>query len=141
MLFFTETHASKDCDALCGIPSKKGCHTHYLLANTSLSVEDTLPEARIPTSITNSRRGCMIAYIKTATWASTLRPFPLTTHFPKQLACALEGTLDAGHNCLLMACYLPQELAKHAEACLALSTLTTIYPHHLIIPGGDFQGD
>ena len=83
----------------------------------------------------------MIAHLKTVPWATSLRPFSLSQHFPIQLACALEGTLNTGHNCLLLTCYFPQDLAKHAEACLALGTLTTTYPDHLIILGGDFQGD
>jgi len=83
----------------------------------------------------------MIAHKKTATWASSLRHLSLPKHFPGQFACALEGTLDTGQNCLLITCYLPQDLAKHTEACLVISKLTTTYPIHLIIPEGDFQGD
>ena len=138
ILFLTETPTDKDGDALRGILSNKGYHIHYHPDNTPSSMDDTLPESRLPTSITNSRGGCMIAHTKSATWAISLRPFSLPKHFPRQLACALEGTLDTGHNCLLITCYLPQDLAKHAEACVALSTLTTSYPNHLIILGGDF---
>jgi hypothetical protein len=35
----------------------------------------------------------------------------------------------------------PHDLAEHAVACIAISTLTTSYPGHIIIIGEDFQGD
>ena len=135
ILFLTETPTDKDGDALRGILSNKGYHVHYHPDNAPSSIDDTPLEARIRTSIINSRGGYMIAHTKTVTRASSLRPFVLPKHLPGQLACALEGTLDTGHNDLLITRYLPQDLARHAEACLALSTLTTTYPNHLIILG------
>jgi len=83
----------------------------------------------------------MIAYKKDKPWSPSLRPFPLPQNISRQLACALEGSLTTGQKCLLVTCYLPQDLAEHAEACISLSTLTLAFPNHLIIIGGDFQGD
>ncbi len=71
----------------------------------------------------------------------SLRPFTLPQNIPRQTACALEGSLATGQKCLLVTCYLPHDLAEHAAACIAISTLTTTYPNHIIIIGGDFQGD
>jgi hypothetical protein len=51
IFFLTETPISKDCDALSGILSDKGYHTHYHPVNTPLPVENKLLEARISASI------------------------------------------------------------------------------------------
>jgi hypothetical protein len=83
----------------------------------------------------------MVAYNKSEPWASSLLPLHLPLPFHRHLSCALEGTLDAGNKCLLVSCYLPQDHAENAEACAALTTLPLQYPDHLIILGGDFQGD
>ena len=69
----------------------------------------------------------------------TTRPIP--TNLPRHLACALEGILNTGNKYLLVSCYLPQDIDAHVEACIALSALPSEYPPHLIILGGDFQGD
>ena len=83
----------------------------------------------------------MIAYKKDKTWSPSLRPFTLPKNIPRQIACALEETLASGKKCLLLSCYFPHDLAEHAAACIAISTLTTAYPDHIIIIGGDLQGD
>jgi len=41
----------------------------------------------------------------------------------------------------IVSCCLPQDHAEHAKACSALTTLPLLYPDHLLILGGDFQGD
>ena len=66
VLLLTETPTSKDCDALCGILFNKGYHIHYHTDNTPLIADNMPHEARIPTSLTNSRGECTIAHIKTA---------------------------------------------------------------------------
>ncbi len=83
----------------------------------------------------------MIAYKKDKPWSPSLRPFPLSQTISRQLACELEGSLATGQKCLLITCYLPRDLAEHANACISLSTLTHTYPDHIIIIRGDFQGD
>jgi len=83
----------------------------------------------------------MIAYKKDKPWPPSFRPFPLPQKISRQLACALEGALTTSQKCLLVTCYLPHDLAKHAEECISHSTLTLTYPNHIIIIGGDFQGD
>ena len=83
----------------------------------------------------------MIAYKKDKPWSPFLRPFPFPNTISRQTACALEGTLATGQKYLLVTCYLPHDHAEHAATCISLSTLTNIYPDHIIILGGDFQGD
>jgi hypothetical protein len=62
--FLAETPIAKDCAALCGILLNRGYNAHYHPSNTLLPADSTLPEARIPTSISNARGGCMLAYDK-----------------------------------------------------------------------------
>jgi hypothetical protein len=83
----------------------------------------------------------MIAFKKDKHWSPSLHPFPPPQNISRRLAYALEGSLVTGQKCLLVACYLPHDLAEHANACISLSTLTNTYPDHIIIIGGDFQGD
>ena len=99
------------------------------------------PEARIRATLTHNGGVCMIAYNKQWTWTSSLQPVPLPQTFPRHLACAIEGTINTGNKCLLISCYLPRDNPDHAEACIALRTLPSEYPHPLIILGGGFQGD
>ena len=84
----------------------------------------------------------MIAYNKTATWASSVQPFPFPPPFPRHLACALEGTISTGNTWLFILCYSPQEHATHAEACSALNNKLPLQQmdHHVIL-GGDFQDE
>jgi hypothetical protein len=66
-------------------------------------------------------------------------PPPITL---SQIPCMrTQSKLDTGNKCLFVSCYLPQDHSEHAEACSALTTLLLLYPNHLIILGGDFQGD
>jgi len=123
---------------LCGILHNHGYHTHFHAHNTTSTIDAALPEARIPATLAHNGGGRMIAYNKSDPWASSLLPLYLPPPFPRQLACALEGALDTGNECLLVSCYLPQDHAEHAEAYSALTTLPLLYPDHLIILGGDF---
>ncbi len=83
----------------------------------------------------------MIAYKKDKPWSPSLRPFPLSQNISRQLACALEGSLAIGQKYLSITCYLPHGLAEHSNACISLSTLTNTYHDHILVIGGDFQGD
>ena len=83
----------------------------------------------------------MIVYHKSAPLTSSLLPLPLPSFLPRHTACALEGTLNTRNKCLMVTCYLPQDNADHSKACSVLTTLPLLYPDHLIILGGDFQGD
>ena len=77
ILFLTETPVAKDCSALCDILSNRGYNSHYHPANSPIKNRDTIPEARLPSFITQTGRGCMIAYKKIKPWSSSLRPFTL----------------------------------------------------------------
>ncbi len=83
----------------------------------------------------------MITYKKDKPWSPSLRPFTLPQNVSLQTTCALERSLATGQKCLLVTCYLPHDLTEDAAACIAIRTLTTAYPNHVIIIGGDFQGD
>jgi len=79
ILFLTETPVAKDCSAICGIFSNRGYNSHYHPANSQLENCDTIPEARLPPSITHKGVGCMIGYKKKNPGPPPSAP----SHFPK----------------------------------------------------------
>ena len=60
---------------------------------------------------------------------------------PNNNICAMEIVLLSGAKATLISCYLPQPVETHAKVCKALANLTRALTYHVLIIGGDLQGD
>ena len=140
VLFLTETPQHSRSGALAQVLRNRGFHIHYHPANAP-STPETLPEARTPAHLTQAGGGTWLAYRKDAPWSSMVHTLPLPEDCPSNTTCAVELTLLTCAKAAFISCYLPQSLEAHAEVCKALATLTKTLPHHVLIMGGDLQGD
>ena len=70
-----------------------------------------------------------------------VRPLTLPADCPSNTTCAAEMTLLTYTKAAFIACYLPQPLEKYAQVCKALANLPQALPHHVLIMGGDLQGN
>jgi hypothetical protein len=134
ILFFTETPLHTRNGAMLHVLRNRGYHIHYHRT-------DTLPETRTPAHLTHAGGGSWLAYTKTAPWSSTVRPLTLPADCPRSTTCVVEITLLTGAKAAFIECYLPQPLEDHAQVCKALTNLPQALPHHVLIMGGDLQGD
>ena len=70
-----------------------------------------------------------------------VHPFNLPVDCPRAIICAVELTLLTGAKAAFIASYLPQSTQEHAQMCKALAGLTTTLSNHVLIVGGDLQGN